>query len=97
MSIGKFQLRSEAMSTLMKWIVQNKPEVKSIGIFGDSSKEPELLELLRIYPDSAVAYLGIDKGVNGNLFIDLDPNEFGEVNQNLDIVICAQVLEHVWI
>jgi 2-polyprenyl-3-methyl-5-hydroxy-6-metoxy-1,4-benzoquinol methylase len=80
----------------MKWVEEKKPQVKSIGILGGSSEEPELLELLRIYPDSAVTYLGIEKGVNENPFIDLDLNELGGVNQSFDIVICAQVLEHIW-
>jgi hypothetical protein len=89
-------MRNEAMSTLIKWVEENKPQLKSIGVLGGSAKEPELVELLRIYPDSAVTYLGIEKGVNENPFIDLDLNEFVRVNQSFDIVICAQVLEHVW-
>lgn len=89
-------MRNESMSTLVKWVEENKPQVKSVGILGGSSKEPELLELLKIYPDSAVTYLGIEKGINENPFIDLDLNECGVMDQSFDIVICAQVLEHVW-
>jgi hypothetical protein len=89
-------MRNEAKSTLIKWVEENKPQVKSIGILGGSSEEPELLDLLRIYPDSAVTYLGIEKGANDNPFISLDLNELSGVNQCFDIVICAQVLEHIW-
>ena len=89
-------MRNESVSALVKWVEENKPQVKSVGILGGSSKEPELLELLKIYPDSTVTYLGIEKGVNENPFIDLDLNKFGVMDQSFDIVICAQVLEHVW-
>jgi SAM-dependent methyltransferase len=89
-------MRNESVSTLVKWLEENKPQVKRVGILGGSSKEPELLELLKIYPDSAVTYLGIEKGINENPFIDLDLNECGLMDQSFDIVICAQVLEHVW-
>jgi SAM-dependent methyltransferase len=89
-------MRNESVSALAKWVEENKPQVKSVGILGGSSKEPELLELLKIYPDSVVTYLGIEKGINENPFIELDLNECGVMDQSFDIVICAQVLEHVW-
>lgn len=89
-------MRNESVSTLVQWVEENKPQVKAVGILGGSSKEPELLELLKIYPDSAVTYLGIEKGINENPFIELDLNECGVMDQSFDIVICAQVLEHVW-
>ena len=89
-------MRHEVMSTLIKWIEHNKPDVKSIGVLGGSSEEPELLELLKIYPESEVTYLGIEKGIFENPFIEFDLNISNEVDQGFDILICAQVLEHVW-
>jgi SAM-dependent methyltransferase len=89
-------MRNEAVSTLIKWIEENKPDVKSVGILGGSANEPELLELQKLYPDSAVTYLGIEEAINENPFIYLDLNKFGSANHSFDIVICSQVLEHIW-
>lgn len=89
-------MRYVAISTLINWIRQNKSELNSIGVLGGSSKEPELLELLKIYPNSKVTFLGIEQGLDEKPFIELDLNNFNSVNQFFDIVICAQVLEHVW-
>jgi hypothetical protein len=89
-------MRQVAMSILMNWIRLNQPEVKSIGVLGGSSKEPELLELLKVYPKSEVFFLGIERGVNENPFIELDLNTSVDIDRFFDIVICAQVLEHVW-
>ena len=89
-------MRHEAMSTLMNWIQDNESKVKSIGVLGGSSKEPELLQLLGIYPEAEVTFLGIEEGVLENPFLHLDLNEYCEMNRHFDIVICAQVLEHVW-
>jgi len=89
-------MRYEATSTLMNWVRVNQPKLESIGILGGSSREPELLELLKIYPNAMVTFLGIEKSLLDNPFIELDLNEFRDINQSFDIVICAQVIEHVW-
>lgn len=89
-------MRHVATFTLMNWIQLNQPKISSIGILGGSSKEPELLELLRIYPNAKVTFLGIEKGLSEDPFIELDLNTSKDLDQIFDIVICAQVLEHVW-
>jgi hypothetical protein len=89
-------MRYVATSTLMNWIQLSQPRISSIGILGGSPKEPELLELLRIYPNAKVTFLGIEKGLSEEPFIELDLNTSRGLDLAFDIVICAQVLEHVW-
>jgi hypothetical protein len=89
-------MRHEVTSIFTKWIQLNQPRIKSIGIVGGSSTDPELLELLKVYPSAQVTYLGIQQGPHDTPFIDLDLNTHVEKIQFFDIVVCAQVLEHVW-
>ena len=89
-------MRAQVTSFLINWIKTNHPEIDSIGVVGGFSKEPELLELLNIYPNAKVTFLGIEKSLFENPFIELDLNTSRDLNQVFDIVICAQVLEHVW-
>ena len=89
-------MRHKATWTLVNWILINQPDIKSIGILGGSSREPELLELQRIYPNAEVTYLGIEQGFQDIPFVALDLNESTDIRQAFDIVVCSQVLEHVW-
>ncbi len=89
-------MRTQVTSHLINWIKTNQPNINSIGVVGGFSKEPELLELLKIYPNAKVTFLGIQKSQFENPFIELDLNIPRDSDQVFDIVICAQVLEHVW-
>jgi len=89
-------VRSEVTVILVDWLKESKPEINSIGVVGGSSKEPELLELLKIYPEATVSFLGIEQGLQHGPFIKLDLNVPSNTPSSFDIVICAQVLEHVW-
>jgi SAM-dependent methyltransferase len=89
-------VRSEVTTTLVNWLKDSKPEINSIAIVGGSSNEPELLELLEIYPQATVTYLGIEQGLQDVPFLKLDLNIPSNSLPSFDIVICAQVLEHIW-
>ncbi len=89
-------MRSEVTTTLVNWLKDSKPEINSIAIVGGSSNEPELLELLEIYPQATVTYLGIEQGLQDVPFLKLDLNIPSNSLPSFDIVICAQVLEHIW-
>ncbi len=89
-------MRSEVTAILIDWLKESKSEINSIAIVGGSSNEPELLELLKMYPKATVSFLGITQGPQDIPFIELDLNESGGLDQSFDIVICAQVLEHIW-
>jgi len=92
----KHQVRNEVTTILIDWLKESKSKINSIAIVGGSSNEPELLELLKIYPEATVSFLGIAQGAQDTPFIELDLNESGGLGQSFDIVICAQVLEHIW-
>jgi len=89
-------VRAQVTSHLINWIKTYHPKINSIGVVGGFSKEPELLELLKIYPNAKVTFLGIQKSIFESPFIELDLNISRDLDQVFDIVICAQVLEHVW-
>jgi SAM-dependent methyltransferase len=89
-------MRLEATGILIDWIKANSPSIKSIAIVGGSSGEPELVQLLRIYPNAITTFLGVESSPGDKPFLMFDLNEPIRIHQTFDIVICAQVLEHVW-
>ena len=89
-------MRSEVTAILIDWLKESKSDISSIAVVGGSSNEPELLELLKIYPEATVSFLGIAQGPQDIPFTELDLNESSGLGQSFDIVICAQVLEHIW-
>lgn len=65
----------------------------SLAIVGGNLSEPELLALQKLGIDLSVSVLGVE--MSGESYLDLNiPME--NVQRNFDIVICSQVLEHVW-
>jgi hypothetical protein len=89
-------VRSEVTTILIDWLKESKSKISSIAVVGGTSNEPELLELLKIYPEAAVSFLGIAQGPQDIPFTELDLNEPNGLDQSFDMVICAQVLEHIW-
>lgn len=65
----------------------------SLAIVGGDLSEPELLALQKLGIYLSVTVLGVE--TSGESYLDLNiPME--NVQRNFDIVICSQVLEHVW-
>ena len=89
-------MRASCTRTLVNWIEENSPTVNSIGVVGGSSNEPELLKILTIYPLAEVIFFGIENTELSTNFVELDLNLPSKITQNFDLVICAQVLEHIW-
>jgi hypothetical protein len=89
----------------MRWIVLEKFEhsLKSldktptaIAILGGSSKDPEVDVLKKCFPDSKISYLGIDNYGNESPWLFLDLNIHRESRDTFDLLVCSQVLEHLW-
>jgi hypothetical protein len=80
----------------VNWIEDNPRSITSIAVVGGSSKEPELLKILTIYPMAKVIFYGIENADLDSTFIELDLNLPSDTTQKFDLVICAQVLEHIW-
>jgi SAM-dependent methyltransferase len=54
------------------------------------------LKILTVYPLAEVTFFGIENVELNTAFIELDLNLPSKINLKYDLVICAQVLEHVW-
>jgi SAM-dependent methyltransferase len=69
-------------------------EIKSVAVVGGGPNEPEL----EAFTDKSVEvyYFGIEKpeNVDNFFFLDLDTSE--HVSQKFDLVICNQVIEHLY-
>jgi hypothetical protein len=89
----------------MRWLVaeklrellqENQYKIERVAIVGGSSKDPEVLVLNEIYPNSVINYLGIDNyGLEAN-WVEFDLNEPSVLSHEYDLIVCSQVLEHVW-
>lgn len=89
----------------MRWLIAekfrellltNQHVIQHIAIVGGSSQDPEAVILNNIYPNSVIYYLGIDNyGLEEN-WLYLNLNEPTTSNHKFDLVVCSQVLEHVW-
>jgi hypothetical protein len=67
-----------------------------IAIIGGSSGDPEVTLLTKLYPNANVTYLGIDNYGGEDSWLYLDLNKTATINYKYDLVVCSQVLEHIW-
>ena len=65
--------------------------VISVAIIGGGRTDPELLALQALGFELDVTTLGLE---GSDLFLDLNSNS--RLEQQFDLVVCSQVLEHVW-
>lgn len=71
-------------------------EFQKIAIVGGSSKDPEIEFLKKKFPNLDISYFGIDNyGLETN-WSNLDLNYLTVQEKTYDLVVCSQVLEHVW-
>jgi hypothetical protein len=89
----------------MRWIVLEKLESAldalnalelTIVILGGSSKDPEVELLKKRFPNSKITYMGIDNYGEESPWIYFDLNSSEVLKENFDLVVCSQVLEHIW-
>ena len=89
----------------MRWEVLNRFEaqiepfmsdIRSVAVVGGSPDEPEL-KILKGKPNLSTDYFGVDAfGIPDNSFTFLDLNKQTKLEKSYDLVICSQVLEHIW-
>jgi SAM-dependent methyltransferase len=98
-----FNRRSEV--AIMRWAIIEKFEkvlqtyfvsTINVAIVGGSSKDPEVLILQKVHPGTKITYLGIDNYGNENPWLNLDLNKPFELDESFDLVVCSQVIEHLW-
>ena len=71
----------------------NTEKKLKIGVIGGSKNEPEILLLEKLKFEVDVTTLGIDKD---DYFLDLNEKDNDLPEFNFDLVLCGQVLEHIW-
>ena len=89
-------MRASCTRTLVNWLEHNPRSLTSIAVVGGSSNEPELLKILTLYPMAKVMFYGIENADLESPFTALDLNLPSDITQRFDLVLCAQVLEHIW-
>ena len=87
----------------MRWVVLEKfrqqIEINSIdfsacAVVGGSEQDPEIQYLKSLGEPLKVSYLGVED--TGETFQFFDLNADSKINKTWKLVLCSQVLEHVW-
>lgn len=89
-------MRFEVLRVFEKAIQPHKVKIRKVAVIGGSEREPELAHISNI-PGVQISFLGVEKKPQDESdFIFLDLNERTAVNHEFDLVLCSQVLEHIW-
>ena len=87
----------------MRWIVLQRfqsetkkiiDEISSCFVVGGTEQDPEYQHLKQIHPECAFQFLGLEAAKENFTFLDL--NSDSKQLPNAKLVLCSQVLEHVW-
>ncbi len=70
------------------------PKEIKIGIVGGSKNEPEVLLLEKLGYEMSLTTFGIE--AEDDIFLDLNESNNQIEEYNFDIILCGQVLEHIW-
>lgn len=72
----------------------NDNQIRKILVLGGGPDEPELESLREV--STEVFYFGIEKPLDAENFLYLDLDQVNACNQKFDLVICNQVIEHLF-
>lgn len=89
-------MRWVAVEIFENLLAQNNLHINKIAIVGGSSMDPEVAILREAYPDSEINYFGVDNYGQELNWDTLDLNQISSVDKKHNLVVCCQVLEHVW-
>lgn len=87
-------MRKLVTTKFNEWI-ESSTKPQSIAVVGGDSAEPELEHL----PDSKITIFGIENANNDPRFRKLDLNSdfpYNTADEKYDLVLCSQVLEHLY-
>ena len=84
-------MRWEILKIFKSCVEPLDAEIATVAIVGGASKEPELIHLAK----KEVTYFGIDaESLERYNYLKL--NALSKFEQQFDLVVCSQVLEHVY-
>lgn len=87
-------MRWEVLSRFKLALETEAINTASCVIVGGTTQDPELIYLKLSGKPIEVAFLGVEDTKENFFFFDL--NEVNKLNKSWDLVLCSQVLEHVW-
>lgn len=87
-------MRWEVVETFNNKIEKFIPDLKDVALVGGGPNEPEL-EIINQTGSASVTYFGIQQ-IPGENFEFLDLNNDAIFEKKFDLVICSQVIEHIW-
>lgn len=87
--------RNWLVHVFLKQVVPRVQETNQlrVGVVGGTKLEPEILELAKLVPRLEISTLGIEKP---DYYLDLNDGADNFPGLNFDLLLCSQVLEHVW-
>jgi hypothetical protein len=87
-------MRWEVLSRFKLAIETETINTSSCAVVGGTTQDPELVYLMLSGKPMEVTFLGVEDTKENFCFFDL--NEVNKLNKSWDLVLCSQVLEHVW-
>jgi hypothetical protein len=89
-------MRWEVVNKLLASLDAHQHQITTVAIVGGSSKDPEVAAINSVFSECEFDYLGIDNYGNEEVWVAFDLNKKNKVEKKYDLVVCCQVLEHVW-
>jgi SAM-dependent methyltransferase len=90
-------MRFETTRIFNEWFTENCAEIDNVAVVGGTSSDAELEVIRRVSPKTSIHYFGIENTNADNNFQHLDLNLSVNIQHSkFDLVLCSQVLEHVW-
>lgn len=89
-------MRFEVLRVFEKAIQPHVHEIRKVAVVGGSEREPELAHISNI-PGVQISFLGVEKMPQDKSdFFFLDLNERTNAYLEFDLILCSQVIEHIW-
>jgi hypothetical protein len=84
-------MREIVTSQFISMIGSHLEGIKRVAVVGGDQNDPEIIELQKLISFELVSH-GVDD--HSNVFLDL--NSLQEISLQYDLVVCSQVLEHIF-
>jgi SAM-dependent methyltransferase len=89
-------MREKATKVLLDYLATTDLDIISVAVVGGTSLDPEVAQLKAERRDVIFSYYGIENPQLDENFEILDLNQKFMSTKKYDLVLCSQVLEHVW-